>query len=162
MITKWRNIVIIIGILLGIYCCKSGIEIQQKAVKDIYGNPICYLLKDNKVIYFSETGEKIRANFGGVEFNGGRDSLSAYLLTKYINHPSYIYDEYNVYECFYILFDKNLNIKEVRIMDRKYAYNKRFYYDNIFIETLKNTTGMWSKIVDNKEWYIYMHRQRIY
>jgi hypothetical protein len=162
MITKWIYIAVFIGILTELCCCKSGTIIQQQAVKDIHDNPICSLLNDNKVFYYPETGERIISNFGGVEFKGGKDSLSAYLLTKYVNHPSYNYEEYGVYECFFILFDKNLDIKEVRIMYRKYAENKRFYYDSIFIEALKNTAGMWHKTVENKEWYTYLHRQRIY
>jgi len=162
MITKWKYIAVFIGILTGLCYCQSGKRIQQQAIKDIQGRPISSLLKDNKTTYYSENGEKIIAYVGGVEFNGGRDSLSAYLLTKYVNHPSYNYEEYNVYEYFVILFDKNLDIKEVRIMYRKYADNERFYYDNIFIDALKSTTGMWHKTVENQEWYTYLYRQRIY
>ena len=162
MIIEWRHIIVYIGFLLEFCCCASETKIQQQAVKDIYGNPISFPLKDNRVIYYPENGREITAYIGGVEFDGGRDSLSAYLLTNYINYPSYNYEEYNVDEYFFILFDSNLDIKEVRIMHRKYADNKRFYYDNIFIEALKNTTGMWNKTVENQKWYIYLHRQRVY
>lgn len=162
MITKWYNFGLIIGILFTIYSCKSGMNIQQKAVKDIYGKPICYLLKNNDVIYFSDEGVKIKAILGGVEFNKGPDSLSKYLLKKYVNNPSYKYDEYNIHEYFYILFDNNLVIKEVRILGGKYTSGKRFDFENIFIETLKNTNGMWRKIIANKEWYLYIHSQKIY
>ncbi len=162
MIIKWRHIAIFIGILTSCYCCNSEKIIQQEAIKDIYGRPISYLVKNDKVIYYSENKEKITAYVGGVEFNGGRDSLSAYLLANYVNNPNYTYEEYNVDEYFIILFDKNLDIKEVRIMHRKYANNKRFYYDSIFINALKNTTGMWYKTIENQKWHTYLHRQRIY
>jgi len=163
MIIKWSYIALFIGILTISCCCEAKKKIQRHAIEDIHGRPISFLLKDGKVGYYTENGEKIIVNVvRGIEFNGGKDSLSAYLLTKYINHPSYNYQEYNVYEYFFILFDKNLDIKEVRIMYRKYADNERFYYDSIFIEALKNTTGMWYKTVENQEWYIYLHRQKIY
>ena len=160
MITKWKHNIIVVGLLIGLYCCGSEKKIQQQAIKDIYDRPISYLLKDNKDIYFCEDGKKIIAYFRGVEFNGGRDSLSAYLNDVYYNHPSYNYEEYYMLSSFFILFDKNLNIVEVRIMKR--PHNEEFYYDNILIEALKSTTGMWHKTVDDKEWYIYLHSQRIY
>lgn len=162
MIIKWKYITILFIVLLMIFCCKSRVMIQQQVVKDVYGNPICFILKNDEVIYYSVYGEKISANLGGIEFNGGRDSLSTYLLTKYINHPEYNYQEYNIYERFFVLFDKNMCIKEVRIMYREYANNERFYYDSIFIDALKDTNGMWHKTIENKGWYVYLHSQRIY
>jgi len=118
--------------------------------------------KDNREIYFCENGKKIEAYLGGVEFNGGRDSLSAYLGEKYVNSPLYNYKDYNIIEYFYLLLDKNLKVKEVRILYRRYDNNKRFYYDSIFVDALKNTTGMWHKTVENQKWYTYLHRQRVY
>lgn len=99
---------------------------------------------------------------GGIEFNGGRDSLSAYLGEKYVNAPHYNHEDYNIIEYFILLLNKNLEVKEVRIVYRQYDNNKRFYYDSIFVDALKNTTGMWHKTVENQEWYAYLHRQRIY
>jgi hypothetical protein len=162
MITKWKYIVTFVVISIGLYCCGSEKRIRQQAIKDIYGRPISFLLDDNRDIYYLEDGKRIIAYLRGVEFNGGRDSLSKYLLTKYVNHPSYNYMEYNIYEYFFILFNKNIEIKEVRIMYRKYNDNKRYYYDSIFVDALKNTSGMWHKTTEDKEWYIYFHRQRIY
>ena len=162
MIFKWKYSAILVGVFLGFHCCRSEKDIQKQSVKDIYGHPVSYLLEDNRNIYYCEDGKKIKTYLGGVEFNGGRDSLSEYLLEKYVNHPSYDYHEYNIIEYFYLLLNKNLEVKEVRILYRKYDNNKRFYYDSIFIDALKNTTGMWHKTVENQEWYTYLHRQRIY
>ena len=161
MISKWIHISIFIGILFGFACCGSHKTNQQQVVKDIQGYPIYSLLKNNKFLYYTKDGKKLIADVGEIEFTGGRDSLSAYLLTRYINHPNYNYREYNVYEYFFILFDENLDIKEIRIMGLKYADRTKFYYD-IFIESLKNTIGMWYKKTENKKWYIYLHRQMIY
>ena len=178
MTTKWRYIAVLITVLTGFYFCRAEKQtkrqkgeiyenscdsIRQQALIDIHGQPIIYLLDENKAVYYREDGFKIIVHYNrGVEFIGGKDSLSVYLLTKYINHLSYNHLEYNVHENFFILFDKNLDIKEVRIMYRNNANNERFYYDNIFIDALKNTVGMWNKIVEDAEWYVYLHRQRIY
>lgn len=101
MTINWKYITIFILVLMTIYCCKSGAKIQQQAIKDIYGKPISFMIKDDKAVYYTESGKKIIANFGGVEFNGGRDSLSMYLLTRYINHPEYNFQEYNIDERFF-------------------------------------------------------------
>ena len=162
MIIRLRYIGLFITLLIGFYGCGSDKEIRQQAIKDIDGRPISFLLKNDRGLYYPINGEEKTVYFGGVEFNGGRDSLSEYLLSKYVNHPDYNYNEYNVYEHFFILFDKDLNIKEIRIMHRKYAGKERPYYDTIFINALKGKTGMWRKTVENQKWYIYLHRQRIY
>jgi len=127
---------------------------------DINGLVIIDKVNAKEVSYIKENGERIEVFSKGVGFNGGKDSLSVYLLTKYVNHPNYNDEEYNMLENFFILFDKNLDIVEIRIMKR--PRNEKFYYNNIFIEALKSTKGMWHKTVENKEWYYYLHRQRIY
>ncbi|WP_353331802.1 hypothetical protein [Bacteroides sedimenti] len=162
MIIRLRSFVLLIVLFIGFCGCSSGKKIRQQAIKDIYGQPISFLLKKNREIYYSVNGEKKIAYPGGVEFNGGNDSLSAYILSKYVNHPDYNYDEFNVNEYFFMLFDKDLNIKGIRIMHKKYAPKERPYYDSIFINALKSTAGMWRKTVENQEWYIYLHRQRVY
>lgn len=50
----------------------------------------------------------------------------------------------------------------MRILYRKGYNNKRFYYDSVFINEIKNTTGMWEQTGEDKDWYIYFHRQRVY
>ena len=164
MITKWKYVALFVGILTGLfYCCGVEKNIQQQAIKDIYGRPISYILDQNRDAYYREDGKKIIAYYNrGVEFNGGRDSLSEYLSEKYVNHPSYDYHEYNMIEYFIILFNKNLDIIEVRIVYRSGYNNKRFYYDSIFVDAIKSTSEMWHKTVENQEWYVYLHRQRVY
>jgi hypothetical protein len=163
MITKWKYIVMFVGILIALCCCGSEKQIRQQAIKDIYGHPIRFLLKDNKAAYFSEDGKKLIAYSGGVEFNRGQKALKEYLDNIFYNNPDYHkHSEFNVIETFFLLLNARLDVVEVRIMYRNYADNKRFYYDSIFVDALKNTTGMWHKTGEDKEWYIYLHRQRIY
>lgn len=161
MISKWKYIVVFIILLTGF--CYCGVKkYHRQTLKDIYERPIISLLGKNKGLYYSEGGKEIIAYLGGVEFNGGNDSLSNYLLKKYVNHPDYNYEEYNLREDFIVLLNKRLEVEEVRILYRRVYDNERFYYDSIFVDEIKNTTGMWEKTVENKEWYIYFHRQRIY
>lgn len=162
MIIRLRYFVVLIVLFTGFYGCSSGKKMRQQAIKDIYGRPITSLSKNDRIIYYRINGRQKTAYPGGVEFNGGRDSLSAYLISKYVNHPDYNYDEFNVNEYFFMLFDKDLNIKEIRIMHKKYAPKERPYYDSIFINALKSTAGMWHKTVENQKWYIYLHRQRVH
>lgn len=162
MIIRFQNIIVFIIAIIAFYSCAIDRNVEKKAIKDIYGCPITFSLKSKKVIYFSQNGERIRTSFGGVEFNGGSDSLSTYLLSKYVDHPEYNYEEYNVYEYFVVFLDKNLDVKEVRIMNRKLTDKDTYHYSHIFIDALKNTSGKWHKIIKNQEWYIYLHRQKIY
>ena len=159
MIFKFYNIGVFVFLLVGLSCC-SITKTSLNFVKDIDGYPIAERIDSTEVYYVKKEGEKLVSYFRGVEFNGGCDSLSAYLNDVYYNHPSYNYEEYYMLSIFFILFDKNLNIVEVRIMKR--PHNEKFYYDSILIVALKNTTGMWHKTVEDKEWYTYLHRQRIY
>jgi hypothetical protein len=135
---------------------------MQNPIKDINGNPIINRIGSDSIIsYIKEDGTTLISYMGGVEFSGGRESLKAYLDSAYYNNPYYDYSEFNVFEYFYILFDKDLNIEEIRMSYRNYADNKRFYYDSIFVDALKTSTGRWYKTGVDKEWYIYLHRQKI-
>lgn len=152
-----------ISVLLLVGLCSFGPrKHQQQSIKDICGRPIISLCGENKGTYYYEDGKEITAYIGGVEFKGGSDSLSNYLLGKYVNHRDYNYEEFNIGEDFIVLLNKRLEVEEVRILYRRGYDNKRFYYDSIFVDEIKNTEGLWEKCVEDKEWYIYFHRQRIY
>jgi len=158
MISKFYYIIAFISFL----CCSSAKTLSD-VIKDTDGCPIIEKVDSTKVYYIKEDGIKMIAYLGGIEFNGGKDVLKELLDSVYYNNPDYHnYSEFNVLENFFILFDNNLNIKEVRVMYRIYADNERYYYDNIFVDALKNTTGLWHKTIENQEWYVYLHRQRIY
>jgi hypothetical protein len=137
--------------------------VNSKPIVDINGLVIIDKVSDNKVSYVRENGERIEVFSKGIGFYGGQEALKKYLDSIYYNNPDYHnYSEFNILESFIILFDAYLNIKEVRIMSRHNTENKRFYYDDIFINALQSTNGKWHKIIENKEWYYYLHRQRIY
>jgi hypothetical protein len=68
--------------------------------------------------------------------------------------------EFNYYEYFILLFDKDLNIVEVRKLKGKHT--KSEYYDSILIDGLKQSNSHWHKIVNGKHWYIYIVGYRIF
>lgn len=70
-------------------------------------------------------------------------------------------NEYNIIEHFSVLFDKDLNIVEIRISHRQFANNRRFYYDNVLMEAIKKTKSQWRKTVDGKKWYVCFFSYRV-
>lgn len=143
-------------------CCSPS-DTTSNHIRDINGCTIIEKIDSSKVYYVREDGGKLIANLGGLEFDGGKDSLKTYLDSVFYNNPDYHnHSEFNVLENFFILFDENMNIEEVRIMYRNYADNKRFYYDSVFVNALKTSTGRWHKTVSNNGWYTKFHRHRIY
>lgn len=161
---KFANWLRLISVIL-ISNCQStiGQETTSNHIKDINGCIIIEKTDSSKVYYVREDGGKLITNLGGLEFDGGKDSLKAYLDSIFYNNPDYHnHSEFNVLEFFFILFDENLNIVEVRIMHRNYAENKRFYYDSIFVNALKNSKGRWNKTIPDNGWYTYIHRHRIF
>ncbi|WP_291528470.1 hypothetical protein [Bacteroides sp. UBA939] len=163
MISKNRQINILIIIVLSFSCCSCTTpRMGSKPIVDINGFVIIDKVSNKSVFYIRENGERIKCS-KGIEFDGGREALKGYLDSVYYNNPNYHkYSEFNVLETFIILFDEYLNIKEVRIMHRYYADNERFYYDSLFVNALQNTNGKWYENIQNKKWYYYLHRQRIY
>jgi hypothetical protein len=161
MISRFYHIGMFVLFLICFPCC-SLTKTSSNPIKDINGYSIIEKIDSSKVYYVKEDGVKLIAGLGGIEFNGGKDALKTYLDSAFYNNPDYHnYREFNVLENFFILFDENLNIEEIRIMYRNYADNKRFYYDSIFVDALKNSSGRWHKTVLNNGLYTYFHRHRV-
>lgn len=159
----FNKILFIIALLYLSSSCASS-NIASKSIIDINGHVIIDKVSNKTVSYVLENGAHINAYYQkGIEFNGGHDSLEKLLNKVYYNNPDYNkYPEFNNLENFIILFDTNLNIKEVRILSRQPVDSTKYYYESLFIEALKNTYGMWHTDVKRKDWYIYLHRQKIY
>lgn len=150
-------------IILSLISCAITKSIPDNSIPDIHGHPIIRNTNDSTSEYISENGQTIIVYINGIEFNGGKEYLKQYLDSCFYSNPNYYkHSEFNVVERFFILFDSELNIRDVRIMYRSYGDNKRYYYDRIFVDAIKNTIGKWHKIVEDKKWYIYFHHQRIY
>jgi len=106
----------------------------------------------NIINYYIQT--KVSPN---IQFEGGYDSLSSFCDSLYFNREDYNYDELNARALYSILFDKNLKIKEVRIIKR-FAYdNQKYNYDDLIRQILFSTEDKWvKKGQDNYNWYFYL------
>lgn len=147
-------------ILILLQSCSTA-KTTAVGVRDIQGYLVIEKVDSANVYYKKEDNTEIIAHLGGIEFNGGKEALKAYIDSAYYNNPHYNYNEFNILERFHILFAKDLSIEEVRILYRE--SDSKFYYESILIDALKNTTGRWHKTTkEDKEWYTYLHSQKIY
>ena len=64
------------------------------------------------------------------------------------------YNELNQRVFICLLFDKDLNIKEIRFLPPAISY-RREYYEKLFTRIAKSTQGQWKKAIANKNWYVY-------
>lgn len=138
-------------------------EVVTHYVEDVDGCPIDRLLDDRKTVeYITLDGQKVIAYIAhGVEFNAGKDSLDNYVKKNYYNQEGYDYIELNQRIVFSILFDKNLNIIEVRQLPPHFL-RKEECYKKLFTNILKSTIGMWHKTIEHKEWYVYWYVTRLF
>lgn len=139
-----------------IICMSQNIE--DGYLKDVDEKPLNKFLDDKtSVEYMTLDGRKVIAHIAhGVEFNFGKDSLNSYVEKHYYNQEDYDYIELNQRIIFSILFDKDLNIVEVRQLPHKFLH-KEDCYKKLFVDVLKSTKGMWRKTVEGKEWYVYLY-----
>jgi hypothetical protein len=116
---------------------------------------------DRDFIYQKIDGLQVVASVG-VEFNGGIDSIRSYMNDIFYKSPDYdpTRSEFNYYERYILLFDKKLNIVEVRKLKSRYTTSE--YYDPILINGLKHSTGHWRKTVEGRDWYVYIVGYRVF
>ena len=101
------------------------------------------------------TNQKLKVDLlQRVQFKEGKDSLENFVRKLYYNQENYDYIDINQRVIFVILFDKDLNILEIRQMPPK-LWHKQEEYKLLFTKILKSTTGMWETHVADQEWYIY-------
>lgn len=93
----------------------------------------------------------------GVEFKGGPDCFQQYFDScyySYIDFGNMAYKEFNTHIASLILFDSNLFIKDVRILDiYPYSYLLKPYYERIK-KILLSTEGRWNKVNNRRKWSI--------
>lgn len=114
----------------------------------------------DSIIYIRQAGEKINVNLN-VEFKGGIDSLNTFCDSLYYNRADYNYREINEYVVFYILFDNNLRIQDIRIHSRLLENCGKYDYNSLFKRILIQTEGKWKlKTSSSKTWYLYVGSHR--
>ena len=140
----------------------SSQETGTDYVRDAYGLPLFDLTEEDSLYYtyITTRGERLKVRRFGVEFRGGRDSLYDYVMSAYYKQRNDDMDSYQIM-LFYILFDKELQIKEIRQYPHKFIY-KEERNRKLFTSILESTSGRWYKLVGGDEWYLYAFITRRY
>ncbi|MCP9610823.1 hypothetical protein [Coprobacter tertius] len=112
---------------------------------------------DLNVYFYTKSKQKYNVCMD-FNYNGGYKALSAYCDSVYFNREDYNYDELNATALYSILFDKNLKIKDIRILKRNAYNNSKYNYDLLIKKILYSTESRWSKYDkdNNCKWYFYL------
>lgn len=105
-----------------------------------------------KVTYF--TFDKVDASTK-VQFVGGYESLSQFCDSLYFEKIDVNLIGLNAKALYTILLDKELKIKDVRIIKRIGYDNKNFNFDDIVIDVLKDTEFNWMKLNNDSDYFFY-------
>ncbi len=164
MITK-KHIFLIIFFFVAFINSATKNQISFKPIVDTNGLIVMNKIFNNTYVCTTLNNQEIIAPIDGVQFIGGDDNLRIYLDSIYYNHPTFVGDHCNLIEFFYILFDDNLKIKEVRVIEFQKRSKEYEQTENrvrlLFKEALYKTEGLWIKNVPDSKWYVYLHRHFI-
>ena len=99
-----------------------------------------------------------------VKFKGGSDCFQQYFDScyySYIDIENMAYKEFNTYITCVLLFDSNLFIRDVRILDvYHYSYLLKPYYGRIK-KILLSTEGRWYRVNNRRKWSFFLFPIRI-
>ncbi|MDR1004650.1 MAG: hypothetical protein LBL97_06575 [Prevotellaceae bacterium] len=162
MITKYLRYMAVWSYFLISSC--GTYQIPKDALYDIEGRPLLYTAGTSQ-FYVKEDGTRVKIPLPlkkDIEFNGGKDSLKSYMNHLYYYGPAYdpTLPDFNYNESYYILFDNDLNIIEVRKAKKRPHASE--YYDRIFIDGLKKSKNMWHKIIEGRKWYVALVSYRVF
>lgn len=154
MISKFNYLLFVLFFSLPSFC-------QNNQGSDIYFDvdnfPVFKFdsLNDKSLIsYYLLKEEKVSVN---IHFKGGYEALSTFCDSLYFHRKDYNHEELNAQALYAILFDKNLHIKEVRIIKRIAYNNLKYAYDDLIKRILYLTEERWSKTTDeDSNWYFYL------
>ena len=107
-------------------------------ISQVFGSNVYY--------YFGKKREKVSLD---VQFIGGYQVLTNYFDSLYFNREDYNWDELNALFYYTILCDKDLKIKEVKIIQREAYDNSKYDYDGLIKRILFSTEGKWMKSTKN-------------
>ena len=145
----------IVGVLSLVLLCSFSVYCQNnKIMYDEYG-PIYASKNDSIIVYITKEGKQLEIKLNQVIFKGGDDNLKEYLRKNYYK-PNDWDDDYSYRVFFFILFDSNLGIKEIRGSIpplRSYTESKKKRI-KLYTKGLKRTNSKWKKIT-NQKWYVY-------
>ena len=144
----------IIGVFTLILLCSLSVYCQNnKIIYDEYG-PIYTSINDSIIVYNTKKGKQLEINLNQVYFKDGDDNLKEYL--KKNCYKSNYNDDYGYRVFFFVLFNSNLRIKEVRgttLPLSSYTESKKKRIKT-YTKGLKRTKSKWGKVT-NQKWYVY-------
>jgi hypothetical protein len=154
-----KQLILLIGVCITIMlssCVTSTIfDTDQQAILSI---------RKSKTVYSDNNAKKYSVINGNqyIEYVDGIDSLKTSFLKEYYLHCNNG-SEYNMFERVYILFNSQLEIKEVRIQKR--PMNMIVPYEKFIVNFFENTNGKWkykNNNSKNAKWYVYGFSCRIF
>ena len=145
----------VVGILFLVSLCSFSVYCQNsKIMYDEYG-PIYASKNDSIIVYITKEGKHLEIKLNQVIFKGGDDNLKEYLRNNYYESNDWD-DDYSYRVFFFILFDSNLSIKEIRgsIPPLRYYTESKKKRIKLYTKGLRRTKSKWKKI-SNQKWYVY-------
>lgn len=121
--------------------------------KDAYGkavlsiNPCDSLFPKGNLYYIDST--KVYQLEDRAQYKGGQEALQIYLDSCYYNRPGYDYEEYNLTYLYFILFNQDMKILDVRLIRRPSSIDGRF--DKLFENALYHSEGNWVPVNAEKK-----------
>lgn len=127
-------------------------------VKDAYGIVVKSSTNDS-ITYVTKSGKEIGFPFplNVVSYKGGIKKLKKGILKNVHS----INGEFNIRTLFYVLFDENLHIKEVRAIDVIPKLGNWKELSEEYVSFIYKTEGKWKKKQKGREWYIYVFSMSI-
>jgi len=164
MVSKIIKLYLFISVLFfsSIYCQNTKVA----TITDVDSIPVqnfhSQTEMQDSIVYITSDCKRINVNYD-VEFNGGLDSLHIFCDSLYYNRKDYNQQELNEYVIYYILFDTNLHIQDVRISSHLLGYCGKYNYNELFKQILFKTEGKWKvKKNPSKTWHLYIGSHRYY
>ena len=121
--------------------------------------PCVYFKDNNQAIYCTKKGEIINTTTYAIHYadstrNLSNDVLSYYYLDDYKD------EEYGMYEIVIILFDKEMNISEIRYLYTPQMKKREKPYREKLTKAIFKTQGNWHAEISSK-WYVYLYMQKV-
>ena len=156
----------LIGILMPCLLCGQE-KIKDPIFYDAINHlPVFRLYKIDekiKVDYYYNTLDTINSIDVNIGFIGGGEYLRYYCVSLYyVDADEYDYRELNIRVPYSILFNNELKIQEIHIIERpapynNCEYNKKYNYNDLIKRILFSTEGKWiKKDKESHDWYMYV------
>lgn len=151
-------LVVVLTALIG--SCQTSTHLQSQNLNIFVDSNgvIINKITDTTMVYCTKSNKKYLILKNAVCYEGGINQLKNDI---YDNLPAIDY-EYNVREVFFVYFDKNLNIIEVRATNLAKMENQGKKYLNDYIKAIQSTKGKWKKCKEGQKWYLYVFSLHIH